>query len=71
MVDVHPPEKPDTILMQVRVPCATRDFFPRVNFQCRLLHCPHSPLNDDNNNNNNNNNVHLSCELPECSHHTY
>ena len=32
----HPTEKPGTVLTQVRVPGAARDFFPRVNFQHRL-----------------------------------
>ena len=31
-----PTEKPGAILTQVRVPGATRDFSPSVNFQCRL-----------------------------------
>ena len=29
-------EKPGVILTRVRVPCAARDFSPRVHFQCRL-----------------------------------
>ena len=32
----HLSKKPGAILMQVRVPSVTRDFSPRVNFQCRL-----------------------------------
>ena len=37
-------EKPDTVLMWVRVPGAARDFSPRVNFLWRLLYnvCVHS-----------------------------
>ena len=31
-----PTEKPNAILMRVRVPAAARDFSPRVDFQCRL-----------------------------------
>ena len=32
----RPTEKPGAILTRVRVPDASRDFSPRVNFQCRL-----------------------------------
>ena len=41
----RPTEKPGTILPPVRVPGTARDFYPRINFQCRyfLLRCPHSP----------------------------
>ena len=32
----RPTEKTGAILTRVRVPSASRDFSPRVNFQCRL-----------------------------------
>ena len=31
-------EKPSAILARVRVPCAARDFFPRVNFSAHSKH---------------------------------
>jgi len=31
-----PTEKPDAILMQVRISSAGKDFSSRVNFQCRM-----------------------------------
>ena len=35
--------KSSTPLKQVRIPCAARNFSPRVNFQCRLSYGVHTP----------------------------